>query len=257
MKTRRSTPPIARALGALVVALACVAFGIQTAIGATAEQLGKTKDAPNPNCPERTPPPGQQQTAEDLCQVTGQVTGFQKSADGEKGLFKVPEDGQIVAWSVDLADPTKAERRTFGEASETNQYGKAPTAGISIIRRKEGSVYKLMSSSPLLNVRGFYGEMPVFTLAQPLSVSSGDVVALTTATWLPAFSNRNQTEDDAWVASRKKEDCKVPKSVPPEDRIEYFFAHTAPHRKAGSERPYECRYDKARILYWAYFVPDN
>ena len=248
MKTPRNIPPIARALGALIVALACVTFGIQAAIGAGAKQLGKTKDSPSPQCPE---------SDKYACEVTGQVTGFQKSADGRKGIFKVPEDGQIVAWSVDLADPSKEERRTFGEASETDQYGKAPTAGISIIRAKDDKNFKLRSESPLLNVRGFYGEKPLFTLANPLSVNEGDVVALTTATWLPAFSTKNQTANDVWVAGRKEEDCSVPDSVPAEERLAYFFKHTSPHRKDGSERPYACKYDNARILYWAYFVPDN
>src|SRR5688572_23198054 len=104
MKPPSRIPPIARALGALVVALACIAFGIQVAVGASAKQLGKTKDTPSPNCPEND---------NYSCQVTGQVTGFQRSADGKRGLFKVPEDGKIVAWSVDLADPSKSERETF------------------------------------------------------------------------------------------------------------------------------------------------
>jgi len=257
MKTPRSIPPIVRALGALVIALACVAFGIQAAIGANATQLGKTKNPPSPNCPEnRKVPPGEQ-TAADVCQVTGQVTGFQRSADGKRGLFKVKEDGKIVAWSVDLSRPNKDERETFGEGAMTNRFGKAPTAGISIIRATDGSRFRLKRSSPILKVQGFYAEQPVFTLEQPLNVRKGDVVALTTATWLPAFSIKGQTQEDAWVASRKKEDCNVPASVPRDKQVEYFFDHTSPHRKQGSEKQYQCKYTQARLLYWAYFVPNN
>lgn len=248
MTIPRSIPPVARALGALVIALACVAFGIQAAVGASAKELGKTKNTPSPNCPTNN---------QYDCQVTGQVTGFQKSAGGKQGLFKIREGGTIVAWSVDLANPSKSERRTFGEASQTNRYGKAPTAGISIIRSVENRKFKLKSSSPLLNVRGYYGEKPVFTLENPLQVRKGDVVALNTATWLPAFSTKEQTREDAWVAGRREEDCEIPERIPDNERLDYFFAHTSPHRKDGSERPYECKYDKARLLYWAYFVPDN
>jgi len=252
MINSRSIPPIARAFGALVVALACVAFGIQAAIGASAKELGKTKNTPSPNCPENRKVPPAQQTAKDVCQVTGQVTGFQRSADGKQGLFKIREGGKIVAWSVDLANPRKSEREAFGEASQTERFGKAPTAGISIIRAKAGREFKLKSSSPILNVRGFYGEKPVITLDRPLSVRKGDVVALTTATWLPAFSIKGQRPSDFWIAGRKKEDCDAANRG-----IEYFFDHTSPHRKLGSERPYECKYDEARLLYWAYFVPNN
>jgi len=257
MINSRSIPPIARAFGALVIALACVAFGIQAAIGASAKELGKTKNTPSPNCPENRKVPPAQQTAKDVCQVTGQVTGFQRSASGEQGLFKIREGGKIVAWSVDLANPRKSEREAFGEASQTERFGKAPTAGISIIRDKPDSKFKLKSSSPLLNIRSFYGEKPVFTLERPLKVRKGDVVALTTATWLPSFSIKGQGPNDAWVASRNEKNCEVPDRVPAEKRLRYFFNHTSPHRRVGSERPYECKYESARLLYWAYFVPNN
>jgi hypothetical protein len=262
-----SISPITRAFVALLVALASVGIGAQAAIGGgggdNTAVLGKTKDAPRPNCPATQPPPPQSEfEPKDACQVTGQVTGYQKSADGKKGIFKVREDGHIVAWSVDLSDPSKSERRTFGEASQTDQYGKAPTAGISIIRRQEDKIFKLKSASPILNVRSFYGEKPTFTLAEPLPVKEGDVVALTTATWLPAFSIIDQTEDDVWVSSREEKDwvevdgepCSVPQGLTPEERLEYFFDASSPHRKVGSERKYECKYDESRLLYWAYFV---
>lgn len=256
-----SISPISRALAALAVALVCIGVGAQSAIGGggnggggqKTEKLGKTNDTPTPNCPE---------TEQYACNVTGQVTGYQKSADGKKGLFKVRADGHIVAWSVDLADPSKEERKTFGNASQTDQYGKAPTAGISIISRQQDKEFKLKGASPILNVRGFYGEKPVFTLDQPLAVKEGDIVALTTATWLPSFSTKEQTANDIWIGSRKEEDwengseCTIPSNVPADEQIDYFFDHSSPHRKVGSVRPYECKYNEARILYWAYFVKD-
>jgi hypothetical protein len=255
MTPERSFNRTGRLLGALIVAVLTMAVGIQAAIGAqNAKMLGKTKGAPPPMCPE---------TNQNPCSVTGQVTGFQRSANGKDGLFKVRTTGKIVAWSVDLSDPSKEERETFGTASQTDAFGKAPTAGISIIRPTEGKKFKLKSHSPILSMRAFYGRRPTITLNDPLRVRQGDVVALTTATWLPAFSQIGQTSDDAWVASRKQEDwangerCDIPNSVPPEERLEYFFDHTSPHRTIDSERPYECVYRSARILYWAYFVPSG
>jgi hypothetical protein len=254
MKLSKTISPALRAFAALLVAIACVGFGIQVAEGAKSKLLGKTKSDPRPMCPAKNV---DNPTVKQQCEVTGQVTGFQRSADGKKGLFKVKEEGKIVAWSVNVADPRKSERDTFGEAAATDRFGKAPTAGISIIRETSGRKFKLKKASPLLSMRGFYGRRPVITLDQPLRVRKGDVVALTTATWLPAFTRIGQTRDDAWVASRKESDCTVPNSVPPDQRLDYFFEHTSPHRKVGTERKYECVYTGARILYWAYFVPDN
>ena len=254
MKIPKSISPALRAFAALLVATACVGLGIQAAEGAKTKVLGKTKSDPRPMCPAKNVEnPG----VKDMCEVTGQVTGFQRSADGKKGLFKVKEEGKIVAWSVDIADPRKSERETFGEAAATNRFGKAPSAGISIIRATNGHNFRLKKASPVLSMRSFYGRQPVITLDDPLRVRKGDVVALTTETWLPAFTRINQTQDDAWVASRKERDCTVPNSVPPEKRLEYFFEHTSPHRQVGTERKYECVYKGARILYWAYFVPSN
>ena len=255
MNHSRSIPPVARVLGALLVAVATLAVGIQAAIGAAnSKVLGKTKNTPAPMCPE---------TEKRDCSVTGQVTGFQRSADGKDGLFKIRSNGKIVAWSVALSDPSKSERETFGTASQTEAFGKAPTAGISIIRPTEDKKFKLKSHSPILSMRAFYKEKPIITLNEPLRVRQGDVVALTTATWLPAFSQINQTPDDSWVASRRQRDwangsrCDIPPSVPDDERLEYFFDHSSPHRREGSERPYECVYKSARILYWAYFVPSG
>ena len=36
--------------------------------------------------------------------MVGAVTGFQTTANGKRAIFKVPSDGHIVAWSVDLVE---------------------------------------------------------------------------------------------------------------------------------------------------------
>jgi hypothetical protein len=182
------------------------------------------------------------------------VTGFQRSVDGKANLFKAPANGKIVAWSVDLAKPSKEEKNVFGEAAQTNEFGKSPTAGISILRKQGDGKFRLQRASPVLKVQKYYGEQPIFTLRDPLKVKKGNIVALTTATWLPAFAFKGQGRDDVWVASRNRQNCEVPANVPADERLEYFFAHTKPHRKVGSERNYACEYDQARLLYWAYFV---
>ena len=234
------------ALAVAVLGVAVAAGLVSTAGAVRAKQMGKTKS---------TPPPACSPNSTDDCQITGQVTGFQRSANGRRGLFRAPSDGKIVAWSIDLSKPSEEARQIFGEAAATDEFGKNPTAGIGILRKKDNKVFRLMRASPVLRVQRYYGETPLFTLDQPLKVNKGNIVALTTATWLPSFAFRNQGPDDTWLASRPKKDCEIPESVPAEDRLDYFFAHTRPHRKIGSDRKYACLYESARIIYWAYFVP--
>jgi hypothetical protein len=235
--------------GAALVLAVVVAAGLAGSAGAErAKVLGKTKSNAKPACSKKP--------AEE-CQITGQVTGYQRSVDGKANLFKAPSAGQIVAWSVDLARPSKKERNIFGKAAKTNEFGESPTAGIGILRKKGKRKFRLMRASPIVKVQSYYGEQPIFTLREPLRVKKGNIVALTTATWLPAFAFKGQGNDDKWVASRTKKNCEVPASVPEDQRLEYFFAHTKPHRNVGSDRKYACTYQDARLLYWAYFKPNR
>lgn len=222
-------------LAALAVLVTAIAGGLVATAGAErAIVLGKTKRTPQPNCPND-------------CEVMGQVTGFQRSAAGKNGLFRVTERGQIVAWSVDLSKPDKGERNTFNEAGGSERYGNQPTAGVAIIRKESRGKYKLLRRSPILKMNGFYGEQPVITLNKPLRVRPNDIVAVTTATWLPNFAS-GLSRRDVWVGSRNPDECTAAD-------IDAFFAQSNPHLKEDSTRRYGCKYDQARLLYWAYFVP--
>lgn len=228
-------------LAAAGVLIAVLVAGL--AASATAERanvLGKTKRSPNPACA------GQ----EGSCFITGQVTGFQRKADGKANLFKASRNGRIVAWTIDLGRPSKPDREAFGEAGGTDEFGGRPTAGIGVLRKRGRGEYKLLRHSPILKVQSFYGEKPTFTLRDPLRIRKGNIVALTTATWLPTFAVAGQGPNDVWVGSRGKKNCNID-----EQGLDYFFRHTRPHRKVGSTRKYKCAYDSARLLYWAHFVP--
>ena len=245
-----SRPSRLPALAIAALALAAIVAGA-IAGAASAERatvFGQTRSSPPPSCSEGS---------SSECQITGQVTGYQRSINGGRNPFRARRDGRIVAWSVDLAKPSAEERDIFGEAARTDEFGKAPTAGISILRKKGGQEFRLQRSSPIMRVQSHYGDEPIFTLSEPLRIKKGNIVALTTATWLPAFAFQGQRADDVWVASRGKRNCEVPANVPAEDRLDYFFAHTRPHRNVGSTRKYACSYDRARLLYKAYFVPKS
>ena len=228
-------------IAAAGVLVAVIVTGLAaSAVAERASTLGKTKRTPKPACS------GQQ----GACFITGQVTGFQRSVDGKANLFKAKRNGRIVAWSIDMGRPAKKDREAFGEAGGTDEFGGSPTAGIGILRKRNGGEYKLLRSSPILKVQSFYGQQPTFTLRDPLRIRKGNIVALTTATWLPTFAVQNQGRDDVWVGSRNKKNCDID-----DQGLDYFFRHTRPHRKVGSTRKYKCAYREARLLYWAYLAP--
>jgi hypothetical protein len=232
-------------IGLAVLVLAAVITA--AAFAAKAQMLGKTNKTPKPNCPAAdTPNP----TLAQSCQVMGQVTGFQRSVDGKKTPFKIKKNGKIVAWSIDLSKPAKDERSVFQEFGGDNRYGDGPTAGIAVLKKKGDKKFKLKKKSPIVKVKGYLGQRPVFTLEDPLKVKAGDIIAVTTPTWLPNFSVKNLSANNVWVASRKPDECSA-------GDVETFFDQSSPHLKVGSERKYGCVYTRARLLYWAYFVPSK
>src|SRR5688500_3800933 len=95
------------ALGSLCVLVA----GTGVAGGATARQLGKTARTPEPSCP-KTP-----------CEAVGSVSGYQVIADGTRAPFKARENGWIVAWAIDLSDPTNSQADFFADFYESGQFG--------------------------------------------------------------------------------------------------------------------------------------
>jgi hypothetical protein len=175
----------------------------------------------------------------------GEVTGFQKRAGGKSGLFKVPKDGQIVAWSLDLSHPDKSEQRYFREHSGDRGFNGDPTARLAILNHLKGAKFKLKASSPVVKLEKLLGRQQIFTLTDPIPVKKGWTVGITTKTWIPNFAH-DLGNNDLWQASRAHGRCSGRKNL--EER-------SHPHGKVGTTRVYGCSYRAARLLYWAYFVP--
>lgn len=232
----------ALAVLAAVVGLALVAAGGDAAAAQRKQPtvLGHTASTPRPNCPT---PEGDNVPADRQCQAMGRVTGFQTSADGRHNPFKVRQAGRIVAWGVDISRPERKERRFFEEALSKSG---PPSARLSILKPKEEGVYKLVKQSPVVALAPVLGNQPVFTLADPLKVKKGLIVALTTPTWISNLADHGASESDQWVASREQGEC-----LEAEDLLE----RSRPQQGVGGERNYACRYDGARLLYRAYLAP--
>jgi hypothetical protein len=185
------------------------------------------------------------------CLVEARVTGFQTSIGKRSNPFAAPEDGEIIAWSIKLGKPVKSDRKAFNK-----EFG-PPKARIGILRRVKGKSgvrrYKLLRQGPVEDLGQFFGDTTTFTLTKPLPVRANEVVALTIKSWAPAFAV-GQSTATKWMASRnptkKRGGCT-------EDGGRANVDAGAPQVKKGSQRPYGCRYDQARLLYSATFLPNE
>jgi len=210
------------------------------------KELGKTAKTPRASCPTPKGPPNSYPPSKG-CQALGEVTGFQKKADGKKGLFKVPSKGTIVGWSVALSKPNKKERKFFEEVLGNETAGGAPTARLALLSKASGKKYRLRAESPRMKLGSLLGHRETFTLNDPIPVQKGWTVGLTTPTWVPSFAHNLGGKADSWQASRTKRRCAGEKNL--QDR-------SKPHKGVGTTRVYACSYEQARLLYWAYFLPD-
>jgi hypothetical protein len=231
------------ALAFTALAAAVTAIGISIpADAAKPLVLGKTKHSPKPACPTNT--------RSNPCQAIGSVTGFQMRADGKKHIFEAKRSGKLVAWSVDMSRPTKkphgGQQGFFANLFGNNNYGNGPTARIAILKRVNGKVYKLKSEGPVQRVKKLLGREQFFTLNDPLPIKRGDILALTTPTWLPAFTPSVPRSENKWRASRQSGKCASQGDI----------VDGKPHQKLDTKRKYGCTYSGARLLYWGYYVRD-
>jgi hypothetical protein len=238
---------------AAVAAFACLVGGIaalggsEQADGARAKEIGKTKKAPKPSCPT---PSGSNVPARKQCQAFGEVTGFQIAGDGKNGLMKAPSDGEIVGWAVDLSRPSRDEQRFFEDVLGNRGFNGQPSGRLSLLTRANNKGrYRLRAQSPAVKLGSLLGRRQYFTLNNPISVRQGWIAAFTSQTWTPNFAHDLQRpgSDNIWRASRTEKRCNSLKDLTERSR---------PHLDPGSTRVYGCKYNRARVLYWAYFVPD-
>lgn len=275
MSNRANNPARTAAIFAGVL-LAAILLGLGLragdAAGVAAEVVGPPGKTPKPSCPtpQKKNEPTYQPPASKVCQAVGEVTGLQKLANGKRNPYKVPADGHIVAFGVNLAKPNKAERTFFTEAPDSGPsvedgvgWGE-PSVKLSILKKLKHQRFKLVKQSLKVKVVDELGRDPIFTLAKPLKVKAGLFVAITTGNWMPALAHdppAAEANKDQWLASRGSKHCgNAPPGSSTAEQIaaqQDAIDHSKPHNKAGSIRSYACTYTAARLLYRAYFVPDG
>lgn len=187
-------------------------------------EIGQAAQPPTPSCPTKP------------CFAVSRTTGYQAKTAEQRGLYAIPEDGRIVAWSITLSKPGDAQVSFFQK-----QFGGPPAAGITIIRPGRRLYARTLSGSPVEPLLPFLGETVQFPLERSLEVKKGWIVALTVPTWAPAlavgFGN-----DHSWrAASSRKGDCKE-------------LATQSPQTTMGSIARYRCLFRTARLTYTATLI---
>lgn len=268
----------------LILAVAVLAMTlIVPAYAAKVRTIDGGRDFGPPSCP--TPAKEQKREAQDAnydipdhkeCNVFGHVTGFQLRTDSNRAVHKVPANGKLVAWSVDLADPrsnpkndTLVDERGFFESKLSDEtfdnYGSRPVANIEVLKKKGKGRFKLTKKSPIVELDPWLGDSPIFTLKKPLRVRKGRVVALSTPTWVPNFAlaepggNGSLSEQNKWRGSRKPGSC-VGEDTDGDGVVDddsNLTSGSKPQVRKGSTKKYGCVYSGAQILYSAFLVADK
>jgi hypothetical protein len=241
-------------ISALVATALVVAAGAAFAAGGGGggtKILGKGDDKLKPQC---GPKPN------DSCTAIGSGTVFTKQLGGKKNAMKAPSNGRIVAWAIELGHKpsnkppggnpdAKSNLEFFQDLFGNEKYGKGPVARLAILKRQgTGIKHKLVQQSPVVKLSGpFYNKDTVITLDQPLPIRKGEVVGLTSLTWIPTIRalGNGQGKASYRLSLPKSSDCKTDAQI-----------GAKPQKKVGSTREYGCLYNKRRLFYKAWFVPN-
>jgi hypothetical protein len=169
------------------------------------------------------------------CLAVSRTTGYQAKVGERRGLYVVPRDGRVVAWSLALGDPGPTQvgfldRRLGGEAR----------AALVVLAPGGRLRHRVVAKAPMRRLAPYFGRRVQFPLARTLRVRRGQLLALTVPTWAPALQV-NLARDTSWRASRSPRRCNEP------DRQSALLGR----RRVAIFR---CLYRTARLTYSATLV---
>jgi hypothetical protein len=216
----------------LSISVLAAVLAVPATASARIIELGAVADAASPSCPA------------DPCEAAVRVTALQgRAAGGPKNPYYIRRDGYIVAFTLNLAQPTAEQIDFFND-----NFGSPAQVRLSVLRRgdtrKTRLNYRLVGQTELFDVDDYFGSKPTFVLPEPLRVRKTNWIAITVPTWAPIFAN-NLGRGDWWRSSRAKNSCDPPRSL-------RQFALG----ELRSVNVFGCTYSGARLLYTATYVPD-
>jgi hypothetical protein len=215
-----------RVRAALVVSAAAAATAlVPTAAEAKIVELGTTTDTTAPSCPGKP------------CLAVSRTTGYQVKIGETRDLFTAPNAGRIVAWTVQLGDPTNKQIKFFNQG-----FGGEPSAGITVFTQAKRLMATTTGASPVEPLSDYLGETVQFPLERSIPIKKGQRVALTVPTWAPALAVGFDGAT-SWRASRTEDQCKNTSTQ---------TALTT----AGVTRQFRCLYKTARLTYSVTMITD-
>jgi hypothetical protein len=202
---------------------AVFALAAASAASAAIVEVGKIAAEHAPSCPSSP------------CLAVSRTTGYQAKVGTDRGLFVVPQNGKIVAWSITLGKPGPRQVKFFDE-----NLGGASSARITILRPGKKLFSRVTGQGPVQQLAPYFGTTVQFPLGRALNVRKGYVVALTVPTWAPALAV-GLGNDSSWRASRAKGHC------------DDTSGQTA-QQALGASVQYRCLYRTARLTYSATLI---
>jgi hypothetical protein len=204
----------------LLTLLAAVAFATSAAApsGAKIIEIGSATAPGAPSCPGNP------------CQAVSRTTGYQAKVGARRQVMAAPADGKIVAWTITLGSPGKAQINYFND-----NFGGAASAGISVLKPGKKLRHKVNGHSPIQRLQPYFGTTVQFPLDRTLTVRKGYLVALTVPSWAPALA-LGQDSGTLWRASRGTNACDKP-------------GQQSAQLALGNQVPYRCLYRTARLTY--------
>lgn len=211
----------------ILTALAACA-GAALAIPATASaevvEIGSTQSAA-PSCPTRP------------CLAVSRTTGYQAGVASKGGLWNVPADGRIVAWTIRLGTPGPKQTAFFND-----RLGGPASAQITVLKTGKKRRHTTVGQGEVERLEPFFGTTAQFPLERSIAVRKGWLVALTVPTWAPALAV-GLDNHTTWRASRDRGRCEDTQLQTAQLRLNQLTQ-------------YSCLYRTAQLTFSATLVTD-
>ena len=172
------------------------------------------------------------------CVVLAKVTGYQTKTGTTAGPMIAAKSGRIVAWTITLGKPNAEQLKFFQEESALGE----AAGNFTVLRPKKKLRHTVVQQGPSTTFTKYFGKTITVPLTRTISVKKGDVIGLTTKSWLPVMAV-NQPNSTSWRASRGKGKC---------DDTNGSYAQT----KTGKTVQYRCLYRGVQLLYSVTIVPN-
>ena len=171
--------------------------------------------------------------------VMTRSTAIQTTTDGVKSPLRVNKAGEIVSFTVALAQLSTNATTSAGYIKNLNSlYGGVTEAQLTVIKYTKNQHWKVVAEGPVEQLQPYLGYIVQFPLSKPLQVTSGESVALTVPTWAPILSYKLNSSQYTYRQSRNSQ-CSKP----------------APQQSSqltvGQTTLYGCLYPGTRVEYGA------